>query len=196
MPAMARTNYRRELTASCILPVALAAVEVSVAAVIVKNAYTGIVPPGRLAFTVGVIGSAGELANITSFMWAALAHGRRKVRFIAILQAVSVLMVAVVALAPRTAGGLWVLAGAVLAARVCTGGEYTLRATVWRANYERALRMRATQRFFSIQVVVVACSALAIAAGRDASQAAFRGLLLLSCLAGAAGVAVYSRIRV
>jgi hypothetical protein len=93
-----------------------------VAAVLVKNAYTGVVGGTRLALTVGLIGSAGEVANLSSFLWVALAHGRRKVRFIATLQAVVIAMVAVVALSPRTSAGLWMLSGAVLAARVCMAG--------------------------------------------------------------------------
>lgn len=196
MPALSRANYRRELAASCLFPVALAAVEGSVAAVIVKNAFAGVVSDARLAVTVGVIGSAGELANITSFAWAALAHGRRKVRFIATLQGIVVAMVAVVAVAPRTAVGLWMLAAAVLVARVCMAGVFTLRPTVWRANYERKARTRATGKFSTIQVMVVACVALLIAAGCDASQGWFRAMLLGACVAGAAGVAAYSRIRV
>jgi len=46
VPAFSRANYRRELAASCLLPVALAAVEGPVAAVIVKRAYSGVVPDG------------------------------------------------------------------------------------------------------------------------------------------------------
>jgi len=93
VPALSRANYQRELIASIFFPIALAAVEGSVAAVLVKNAYTGVVGGTRLALTVGLIGSAGEVANLSSFLWVALAHGRRKVRFIATLQAVVIAMV-------------------------------------------------------------------------------------------------------
>jgi hypothetical protein len=46
VPAFSRANYRRELGASCLLPVGLAVVEGSVAAVIVKQTYAGVVPDG------------------------------------------------------------------------------------------------------------------------------------------------------
>ncbi len=196
MPTFARANYRRELTASFLLPVALAAVEGSVAAVIVKKTYSGVVPEGWLAVTVGMVGAVGELANLSSFAWAAAAHGRRKIRIIAALQLIAVVMVAVVALSPRTAAGMVVLVAAVLAARVCMAGVFTLRATVWGANYERGARARATGKFATIQTMVIGAVALAIAAGRDSSQGMFRGLLLASCIAGAAGAGFYSTIRV
>src|SRR5262249_5011604 len=53
-----------------------------------------------------------------------------------------------------------------------------------------------TGKFSTIQVGVIATAALLIAAGRDLSQGWFRAMLLVSCVAGAAGVAAYSRIRV
>lgn len=196
VPALSRANYQRELVASVFFPIALAAVEGSVAAVLVKNAYSGVVGKSQLAFAVGIIGSAGELANITSFMWAALAHGRRKVRFIVALQSVVIAMVAVVAGVPRTAGGLWVLAAAILTARVCMAGVFTLRATVWRVNYDRKQRTRATGKFSTIQVTVIAVVALLVAASQDRSPELFRWMLLAACGLGAVGVASYSRIRV
>jgi hypothetical protein len=171
-------------------------VEGAVIAVLVKSAYGGVVEKRALAYAVGVLGSAAEVANITSFVWAAVANGRDKVRMISALQGVVVLMVGVVALAPRTAAGLWVLAGAVLAARAAMAGVFTLRATVWRANYPRRERARVTGKFSTMQVTVVGCAALVVALGQDASQAWFRGLLLLACVAGACGVAAYSRVRV
>jgi len=196
VPAYSRANYRRELTASFFFPIALAAVEGAVIAVLVMNAYAGLVDKRMLAYAVGLLGSAGELANITSFLWAAVAHGRDKVKLIAGLQGVVVLMVGVVALSPRTAAGLWVLAAAVLAARVAMAGVFTLRATVWRANYPRKERARVTGKFSTMQVVVIACVGLIVALGQDVSREWFKGLLLLSCALGAVGVAAYSRIRV
>jgi hypothetical protein len=196
MSAFVRANYRRELAASCLLPVALAAVEGPVAAVIVKNAYSGRVDGAWLAMTVGLVGSVNELANLSSFAWAAVAHGRRKVRIIVPLLAVAVGMVALVAAAPRTGRGLVLMVGAVLAARVCLAGVFTLRATVWGANYERVARTRATARFAMLSTVVIGGSALLIARGRDVSQQVFSGLLLGSCAVGMFGVAAYSGIRV
>lgn len=191
-----RANYRRELTSSLLFPAALAAVEGAVIAVLVKSAYTGVVHDRVLWYAVGLLGSAGELANISSFLWAAAAHGRDKVKLIAGLQAVVVAMVAVVGLSPRTAGGLWVLAGAVLVARIAMAGVFTLRATVWRANYPRRERARATGKFSTAQVVVVAGVSLVVALGQDLSPGWFRGLLLACCALGAGGAAAYSRVRV
>lgn len=196
VPALARANYRRELTASVFFPIALAVVEGAVIAVLVKSAYAGVVERRVLAYVVGVLGSAGEVANLSSFLWAAAAHGRHKVRLIATLQATVAVMVGVVAMAPRTAAGLWVLAAAVMAARVCMAGVFTLRATVWRLNYPRRERARVTGKFSTIQVIVIACVAMVVALGQDHSRAWFRGLILGAGVLGAVGVASYARVRV
>lgn len=196
VPAFSRANYRRELAASVFFPIALASVEGAVIAVLVKSAYTGVVEDRLLWYAVGLLGSASELANITSFLWAAVAQGRDKIRTIATLQTLVLAMVGVVALAPRSAAGLWVLGAAVMTARVCMAGVFTLRATVWRANYPRRERARVTGKFSTIQVVVIACVATAVALGQDLSREWFTRMLLAACALGAVGVASYSRIRV
>jgi len=194
--ALARHNYRRELVSTMFFPVALGAVEGSVVGVIVKNAYAGVVPPLWLNYAVGLVVAAPEFANLTSFLWAAVGHGRRKVALINALQGIAILMVWVMAAAPRTVAGLVMLAAAMVVGRIAISGVLTLRTVVWRANYGRSERARATGKFATIQVLVLAGAALAVGAGRDSSDAVLRGLLVAAGLIGAVGVAAYHGIRV
>ncbi len=192
---MSRANYRRELVGAALFPLALAAVEGSVVAVVVKKGYEGSVPPTVLALVIGLLAAAPEMANITSFFWAALSHGKRKMRFLTALQGVVVAMVAVIAMAPRTLTGLIVLALAVVTARVCMAGVFMLRATMWGTNYERRHRARITGKFSTVQVTVIAVAALLIGYTQDLSHAWFRWILLGMSVLGAAGVAAYARVR-
>jgi MFS family permease len=196
VPALARANYRRELAGALFFPVALAAVEGAVIGVVVKNAYAGQVSAVLLAFVVGFLAAAPELANVASFVWAALSHGRNKIRFLVWLQAVVVLMVAVVGLAPRTAGGLVLLAVAVVVARVCMAGVFMLRATLWGQNYARRDRARITGKFSTIQVTVIAGVALLLGLTQDMGAEYFRVILLAASALGAVGVVCYARVRV
>jgi MFS family permease len=195
VPTLARINYRHELTSALFFPIALAAVEGSIIGVVVKKGFGAAVPPTVLAFVVGLLVAAPEMANITSFAWAALAHGKHKIRFISALQAFVVLMVAVVALAPRTPGGLVLLTAAVVCARIAMAGVFTLRATVWGNNYERRHRARITSKFSTIQVVVIATVALVLGYMQDISRESFGVIVLVACSFGAIGVYSYSRIR-
>jgi MFS family permease len=195
VPVMSRANYRRELAGALFFPVGLAAVEGSVIAIVVKQGFDRSVPATALAFVVGLLAAAPEMANITSFFWAALSHGRHKIRFLTALQAIVLAMVVVVALAPRTTTGLVALAVAVVIARVCMAGVFMLRATMWGTNYERRHRARITSKFSTVQVVVIATAALLIGYMQDASREYFRGILLGMALIGAVGVAAYSRVR-
>jgi len=196
MPPLARRNYGLEITAAFLFSAALAVVEGGVASVIVKNTYAGVVGDRLLNFVVAFVTAAPEAANLTSYLWAAAAHGRPKVRFINALQVGVVAMVLATAFAPRTEAGLIVLATAVGAARAFMAGVFTLRATVWRANYARRDRARATGKFSTIQVIVVAFVGFALGRTLDASDNATWYTIPALCLLGLAGAAVYGRIRV
>ncbi len=193
---MARANYRRELRASALLPLAQAAVEGSVIGVIVKTGYEGVVEARTLNFATAILTGAGEWAYLSSFVWAAAAHGRPKVPLLSRIQLAMVLMVAAIALAPRSAPGLWALGAAVLGARVCIAGVQTLRTTIWRANYPRSERARVQSKFATVQTVVMAGASIAVGAGSDVSDGAFRLMVLAACVLALGGVWSYGRIRV
>lgn len=196
MPLLSRRNYRRELGAVFFLPFLLVAVEGAVISVLVKNAYEGVVPAVRLNFIVAALAAAPALANISSFMWVRMSHGRHKVRFITLLQLALCLCVLLVAIAPRTENGLYLLLVAVLGARLCWAGFITIRSTVWRLNYARNARARATGKFATVQVLLVALLGIGLGKAMDLNEDSFRVLLPVGVGLGLIGIYLWSRVRV
>ena len=150
-PLMLRGNYARELTAWCFLPLMLGAVEGGVTGVLAKTYFAGAVDGHRLNLAVAVLAGAPAFANIVSFLWAALSHGRHKTRMLAALQAAAAVCVLVIAVVPRNEGGLWLMMLGVVGARMCWSGVVTLRSTVWRANYPRHTRARLAGKLATVQ---------------------------------------------
>ena len=91
LPPMLRANYARELFSWMLLPLMLGALEGGTMAIIVKKMFAGAdgVGSAELDFAVAAVSAAPNVANLTSFIWVALAHGRQKVKFISILQIVT-----------------------------------------------------------------------------------------------------------
>ena len=196
MPPMTRGNYRRELAAALFLPWVIAAVEGGVAGVIVKKYFAGEVARGPVDLGVAVVTAAPAFANIMSFLFVRLSHGRHKIRSIALLQIGVAGMTGAMAVAPRSLAGLWIVVASAVLARVCLAGVITLRATVWRANYPRQARARLTGRISAMQTLVVALGGAAIGAAMDADEESFRWVVPSASLLSLAGVWAWSRVRV
>lgn len=196
VPPASRRNYRRELVYTLLFSTALAVMEGGIIAVVVNNAFHGVVPDVRLSFIVALLMAAPEFANITSFLWTAAAHGRDKVRFLNSLQTAAILLVAAVAVLPRNEAGLYTLAAVLLAARVCIAGVVTLRGTLWRANYTRHHRARATGKFSTISVIVISATGYLFGRAMERDEESFRGIIPAACALAACGVFSYGRIRV
>lgn len=174
----------------------LALAEGGVLSVIVRNAFDGVVPDSRLNYTVAYLTAAPEFANLTSFLWAAFSHGRAKVRFMSVLQVATIVLVATIALAPRTPNGLVLLALAYTLARVFITGLVTLRATVWRANYPRRDRVWITGRLQTVTVIVSSMTGFVLGAAMDWSPEAFRVLIPVMCILGVGGAVLFAQVRV
>jgi hypothetical protein len=151
--------YRRELLPWALAGCALGMVEGAAAAVLVKSVFAGLVKPVVLNLAVGIVSGSPAMANMTSFLWANLAHGREKVRLLVWLLAAFGAVVGVIGLYPRASGGLLVTLLAVLAARVIWAGVLTVRAAVWSSNYPRAILAQITGR-----IVVATSLGMAITA--------------------------------
>lgn len=195
MSPLARRNYTYELRYALLFSMLLAFVEGGIVGVVVRNAFDDVVPAARLNFMVALLVAAPEFANVTSFLWTVLAHGRHKVRFINTLQAAIVVLVLVIALAPRTESGLWVMGAAIVLARVCATGVVTIRSTIWRANYTRFERARATGKFSTIAVLMVAATGFLLGKAMDINEESFRVFILVACVGGIIGVYNYGKIR-
>lgn len=174
-PLLTRPNFRREMTASLFLPWAIAAVEGGVLGVIVKKFYAGVVDDNLLNYAVAVVTAAPSFANIFSFVFARMAHGRHKVPMINALQIAVGLMTLSVGLAPRSPSGLLMVVAVGVIARVAMAGIVTLRSSIWRANYPRSLRGRLTGRISATQTLVSALVGLAIGMVLSASTWLERG---------------------
>ncbi|MCC6676151.1 MAG: MFS transporter [Phycisphaerales bacterium] len=174
VPVMARPAYRSELMTVAFFSVTLAAVESGVVGVFTKQTFDGAVPAGLLNFMVALIGASSEIANLFSFLWAALSHGRGKIAFINGLQVGTIVLVAAVALVPRSAGGLFLLAALVLGARACWSGIITLRPTVWRSNYPPRVRAAIVGKFSTLQQLIVATGGALLGFALDEVQGIYR----------------------
>ena len=84
---MLRRNYARELSAFAILPLMLGGLQSGTMAVVLKKTFNDVpgIDPSTLDFAVATMGASTALGNLTSGIWASMANGRRKVRFITAL---------------------------------------------------------------------------------------------------------------
>jgi MFS family permease len=177
--------YRRELLPWALVGCTLGLVEGATAAVLVKRGFADLAPPEVVNLAVAFVSGSPALANMTSFLWANLAHGREKIRLLVWLLAAFGVVVGIIGLSPRASSGLLLTLLSVLAARVIWAGVLTVRAAVWSANYPRAILAQTTGR-----IVVATSLGMAI-------TAALAGLVLqtrpqhaslLYVAAGAAGL--------
>jgi MFS family permease len=188
--------YAREVWPWALLGIASGLVEGGTVAVLVKKGYSGLVAPHWVDFAVAVVSGAPALANIFSFAWANLAHGRARIGVLVTLQAAFAISVGLVAFAPIAAGGLVMTILAVLVARVLWAGVLTVRAAVWSANYPRHVMARITGRIVMVSSLGVAGGALLVGRILDLHARAARWLYLLAALCGLVAAFRYRAVRV
>lgn len=193
---LARAPYRRELIAAMFLPVMLGATEGGLVGVFAKNAFEGHVSLWWLNLAVAALAGAPAFANLTSFIWASLSHGRHKIRFVTALQLATVVLTAMIAIAPRDAVGLGMVLVGFIGSRIAWSGVITLRSTIWRANYRRGERMRVAGNLATIQSIIMAVTALIIGGALDLHDDAFRVLFPAAAVSGLIGANIYRRLRV
>jgi hypothetical protein len=86
--------------------VPLGLVEGATVAVFVKKGYAPILPNATVNLAVALVTGAPAMANIVSFAWANLAHGRSRVGLLVALQAAFAVCVGLIAFAPSAGGRL------------------------------------------------------------------------------------------
>ncbi|MSQ89919.1 MAG: MFS transporter [Phycisphaerales bacterium] len=197
LPPMLRANYARELFSWLLLPLMLGAIEGGTMAIIVKKMFEGApgVHPAQLDFAVAAVSAAPNIANLASFLWAGLAHGRTKVPFISRLQLATCSCVAMIAVVPLSSGGLLALTILIFVARILWTGVITIRTAVWRNNYPRANRALIAGKMAMVQAVMLAITGLVIGEAMDIAPGSFRYLFPALALAGFAGNAIYRKVR-
>jgi MFS family permease len=195
VPRLSRAHYRREMFAWTLLPVMIGAVEGVGVSVIAKNLFAGQVANAWLNAAVAVLAGAPAFANVTSFLWAALSHGRDKIRFLCMLQLVCVALVAQAAFAPRNELGLAMFVLATVGTRICWSGVVTLRSTVWRANYPRPVLASMAGKLSSLQAIVLGLVGLTFAVSMWSNEQTYRLVFPVAAGFGLLGALVYGRMR-
>ena len=186
---MARPSYRHELVTASTFPLAVAVLESGVIGVLAKKTFH--VSELELA----TIMAAPIFANLPSFLWAMLARGRRKVPFIAGLQASVLLLLLAISLMPTAGPGPVMLVLTVILSRCFLTGVVTLRSTIWRQNYPQNLRGQITGRFTFMASLIIATGPLVGFFLQDLSPDSFRWVYRAVALVAAIGVLSFSRIR-
>lgn len=189
VPLMTRPSYRAELGAASLMPFAMAMLEGGVIGVLAEKAFHA--PPMLIA----LFSAAPMFANLTSFAWARLARGRRKVRFIVGLQVAILLMLCLIAAMPMNQLGAWLLAPVIIAARCLSAGIITVRSAVWRQNYPRQHRGQITSRFSQIGIGLMILAATATGMLLDQRPENFRFLYPIAALVSTLGVVSFAHVR-
>jgi hypothetical protein len=187
---------RRELLPWALSGIALGLVEGAAAAVLVKTVFAGRVAPDVLNLAAAFVSGSPAMANMTSFLWANLAHGREKVRLLVWLMAAFGLVVTVIGVMPRGSAGLALTVLSVLVARSIWSGILTVRAAVWSANYPRNAVARITGRI--VVLTSLGMAATAAMAGMLLSASPQHSMLLYIVAGAAALLAAWfsQRMRV
>lgn len=154
LPLMTRQSYRYEMGAAMLFPIAIMFSQHEVVRVLADKAF------GASELAIATISAAPLFCMLTSLFWARLSRGLPKVRFINALQVGMAIGVGLIALLPPTRAGSWMLTGIVILCSILGVGIVTLRAHVWRMNYPRHVRGRATSRLSMVMTAVLIVSSL------------------------------------
>jgi MFS family permease len=196
MPQESRTHYKRELLAWAFLPMMIGAIEGGVVGVLTKRLFSGAVDETMLDWSVAALTAAQGFANISSFVWAGISHGKNKIRFLTMLKIAVIVMIAAVSFVPRTPVGLLMLLVCVVGTRICWTGVVTLRSTVWQANYPRSNRAEVAGRIATVQAVILASVGLGIGEMMDQNEEAFRWIYPVAASFGIIGAWIYSKMQI
>lgn len=195
LPPMSRPNYRRELAAAAFLPAALACVDTGVVGVVASKAFEA------GALVVSLLEAAPHAAALSSVLWTAVMHGRDRVRFVLSMQIGLIACVALAAAAPASGAGLAMLVALVIAARCFYVGLLAGRTDLWRHNYPRHARARASGVFTIAMTVVLVAVTLSLGWTLDAAERAgreieaYRVFYLGAALVACVGLWSFSRVR-
>lgn len=196
LPRMARPHAALELSVWGLMAVPMGVLSGGVAGVLVDTVFAGAAPAWFVATAVALMTGAGPLSNIGSLGWAHWSLGRRKVWALNRLQLLFALALATAALAPIGQLGLLVFVAAIIAAQVLWCGIITIRASIWRLNYDRTARFAFAadnQAIVSLtHAVTGAATGWLIAANPDG----FRWLLVVTGICAIASLARLRRVRV
>ena len=196
LPRMAAALVPRELMSWSLTAVALGALEGGLLGVIVKNQFGEAASPALVNLAVAIVAGAPSFANLSSFFFASLAMGRDKVMLISRLMLLMGFCLFVMSIPGTSAGGLLLFTAMTVLARFAWSGILTIRAAVWRVNYERRWRGHVTARIVQIASLLIAVFSALIGLLLDWRGEAWRLLFPLAGACAVLGFFVYQRSRV
>jgi len=182
--------YRRERTWTLTANTAYAVTAGGFVAVVADKVWA--VHPAVLA----AITAAPMFSNLSGVLWTRLAHGRRKVPYLAVMTAASLVVTASIAFAPPGPVGAAMLVLGMMFANLMLSGIIAIRSTVWSLNYGRAVRGRVTGRFNLMTTAVITLVSLIGSLLMDRDPDSFRAIYLATAVLGLAGVASIARVPV
>ncbi|MGH7242402.1 MAG: MFS transporter [Phycisphaerales bacterium] len=177
-PRFARRSYTLEIITVICFSATLGIVEGGVISNIAKRRFESVVESDALNFYVALLFAAPDLANILSFFWSGLSHGRKKIPLINILQLAVILLIGLMAFTPATRAGLVAMVAIAILARVCWSGIITLRPTVWRSNYPAIMRATAVGNFQTMQYIMAGVVGIVVGSVLNGNPNMFRALVL------------------
>ncbi len=186
----------RELTSWSLTAISLGALEGGLLGVIVKNQFDAVASAGLVNLAVAVVAAAPSFTNLTSFLFAAHGAGRDKLAMLSGLMAVMGICLVAMALPGRNGFGLVAFCVLTVLARTAWSGILTVRAAVWRANYQRSWRAQVTARLVRVASLLVAAVSALIGFMLDWHADAFRFAFVLSGVSSMVAAWVYRNARV
>jgi len=186
----------RELLSWSLTAITLGALEGGLLGVIVKNQYSGVASPVYINMAVAIVAGAPSFANLSSFIIAPLAQGRDKIVLLSRLMLLMGICLVLMSLPPTSGPGLIAFTVLAVIARSAWAGILTVRAAVWRANYQRQWRGRVTARIVKFASLLVALVSALIGFLMDWSGDAWRFVFPFAGISSIVAFYVYRRSRV
>ena len=196
IPLMAAALVPREQVSWGLTAITLGAVEGGLLGVIVKNQFADAASPMMVNIAAAVVAGAPSFTNLSSFLFSSIAIGRDKRRLLSQLILIMGVCLVVLALPTISPGGLLVFCIATILARTAWTGILTVRAAVWRANYNREWRGRVTGRIVQVSSVLVGVYAALVGFLLDRWDWAFRPAFILAALCSIVAAVVYRKARI
>lgn len=196
LPRMAAALVPREMATWSLAAMALGAVEGGLLGVIVKNQFSDAAEPLLINFCVALVAGAPAYANLSSFFFASWASGRDKI--VASSRLMQLIGVCLLLMAAPIGGatGLVIFCVLTIASRMAWTGILTIRAAVWRANYQRRWRGQVTARMVQLSSLIIAAFSALVGFTLDWHDDSFRLLFPVAAAAVFAASVVYRGARV
>ncbi len=170
---------------------ALGALEGGLLGIIVKNQFSASIDPTILNFCVALVAGAPAYANLSSFLFAAMATGRDKIVLLSRLMKLIALCLVVMSIPFGGTAGLVVFCIFTVIGRMAWTGILTVRAAVWRANYQRRWRGQVAARLVQLSSLIIAGFSALVGYVLDWQGDSYRLAFPLAALAMFAAAHVY-----